>query len=344
MLTKSELDQYDTERIVISKINQHLALGPLCLDVEAHVKYLLSSLDSLSSSSFVSLDSSRTWIQYWIWHALRLLKYNPSPFQHKAATEFISLCQSSKGGFAGSPMPSLPHTIATYSAVMALMSIGTNESFSVINRQTLKSFLISMKHSNGSFHSHEDGECDIRAAYCAISVASICNILSDDLIQNTRKWIVTCQTPDGGFAGVPGGEAHAGYTYCGVACLSILNDWAGIDRTIEGGFDGRPNKLVDSCYSFWVLGAIKVIGHEYVSLANSDMLRRYVLGACQRRIGGLRDKPGKHVDFYHTCYSLSGLSVADKDELDAVDARYNVVKVKTILAEQYFSQDTSLKS
>lgn len=26
--------------------------------------------------------------------------------------------------------------------------------------------------------------------------------------------------------------------------------------------------------------------------------------------GGLRDKPGKPVDYYHTCYCLSGLSAA----------------------------------
>ena len=26
--------------------------------------------------------------------------------------------------------------------------------------------------------------------------------------------------------------------------------------------------------------------------------------------GGLKDKPGKHRDFYHTCYSLSGFSLS----------------------------------
>ena len=30
----------------------------------------------------------------------------------------------------------------------------------------------------------------------------------------------------------------------------------------------------------------------------------------QLQEGGFRDKPGKHRDYYHTCYCLSGLSVA----------------------------------
>lgn len=33
--------------------------------------------------------------------------------------------------------------------------------------------------------------------------------------------------------------------------------------------------------------------------------------ACQNlEVGGLKDKPGKHPDIYHTCYSLAGLSLS----------------------------------
>ena len=40
------------------------------------------------------------------------------------------------------------------------------------------------------------------------------------------------------------------------------------------------------------------------------MLQRYILLCAQDVNGGLRDKPSKPRDFYHTCYNLSGLSVA----------------------------------
>ena len=36
----------------------------------------------------------------------------------------------------------------------------------------------------------------------------------------------------------------------------------------------------------------------------------YIMVCCQCPTGGLRDKPGKGRDYYHTCYCLSGASVA----------------------------------
>ena len=44
---------------------------------------------------------------------------------------------------------------------------------------------------------------------------------------------------------------------------------------------------------------------------NSSALQRYILLCAQQYPeGGLRDKPGKPRDYYHTCYNLGGLSVA----------------------------------
>eukprot|EP00559_Dactyliosolen_fragilissimus_P002237 CAMPEP_0184858318 /NCGR_PEP_ID=MMETSP0580-20130426/3434_1 /TAXON_ID=1118495 /ORGANISM="Dactyliosolen fragilissimus" /LENGTH=667 /DNA_ID=CAMNT_0027354407 /DNA_START=202 /DNA_END=2205 /DNA_ORIENTATION=+ len=41
-----------------------------------------------------------------------------------------------------------------------------------------------------------------------------------------------------------------------------------------------------------------------------QMLQRYILFCAQNVNGGLRDKPSKDVDFYHSCYNLSGLSIS----------------------------------
>ena len=45
-------------------------------------------------------------------------------------------------------------------------------------------------------------------------------------------------------------------------------------------------------------------------LFNTRALQLWVLRGCQQLKGGLRDKPGKSADYYHTCYCLSGLSAA----------------------------------
>lgn len=64
---------------------------------------------------------------------------------------------------------------------------------------------------------------------------------------------------------------------------------------------------------------------------NQQALQRYILHCAQEThglflyifhhgnevisVGGGRDKPGKSRDFYHTCYSLSGLSLAQHSYL-----------------------------
>ena len=90
---------------------------------------------------------------------------------------------------------------------------------------------------------------------------------------------------------------------------------------LEGGFQGRTNKLVDGCYSFWQGGAFPLLESVLTqsgdlprggiaSLFSTDGLLDYLYLCCQVKFGGMRDKPGKGRDYYHTCYCLSGLAVA----------------------------------
>lgn len=92
----------------------------------------------------------------------------------------------------------------------------------------------------------------------------------------------------------------------------------------EGGFQGRTNKLVDGCYSFWQGAVLPIVqslinkNGKYIDfnfiiynyilylflepllrdiikrpLFNRGALQEYVLICCQRPNGGLLDKPGK---------------------------------------------------
>eukprot|EP00116_Pleurobrachia_bachei_P013138 sb/3473400/ len=96
----------------------------------------------------------------------------------------------------------------------------------------------------------------------------------------------------------------------------------------EGGFQGRTNKLVDGCYSFWQGGLFPLL-HHILSTDHSGMsskswlfsqvsLQDYILFCCQYPSGGLVDKPGKSRDYYHTCYCLSGLSISQHSFSDQV--------------------------
>ncbi|KAK2467595.1 hypothetical protein APHAL10511_000450 [Amanita phalloides] len=113
-------------------------------------------------------------------------------------------------------------------------------------------------------------------------------------------------------------------------------------ETELGGFRGRTNKLVDGCYSWWCGGSFTLLEaldaqnqvgsnpeyrkhaptateHDHHDDTWSDIddclydreaLQRYILFAGQHPAGGLRDKPPKNADAYHTLYCLSGLSSA----------------------------------
>lgn len=76
-------------------------------------------------------------------------------------------------------------------------------------------------------------------------------------------------------------------------------------------------------------------------------LQFWILSACQGTKGGLKDKPGKGVDYYHTCYCLSGLSSAQREsrivlggpgnELAHCDLLCNVVEEKLVRARRFFN-------
>ncbi len=77
-------------------------------------------------------------------------------------------------------------------------------------------------------------------------------------------------------------------------------------------------------------------------LYNLEALQLWLLKCCQAPRGGMRDKPGKPPDYYHTCYCLSGLSSsqnygrcvlgASNNKLVKADPLCNVVEHQLVAA------------
>ena len=194
----------------------------------------------------------------------------------------------------------------------------------------------------GTFQNHINGESDLRSTYCAMVTASVLNLINWDDLDNDplTKGVVdnikNCQTFEGGLGPEPYCEAHGGYSYCGIASLVLLKQLNKIDMNSflrwlvnrqmikEGGFNGRTNKLVDSCYSFWQGSIFNMIymennkfTYDMELLYDQLSLQAYILFACQNtKVGGLQDKPGKYPDLFHTNYATAGLILSQKCLVD----------------------------
>ena len=313
-----------------------------------HSNYVLCATRSLARH-FTSLDASQPWLCYWTLHALELITnthvdhlIDPADVIRKLAT-----CQNATGGFGGGP-GQISHLATTYAATLALMTLGTELAYQLIDRDTMLRFLLSLKQSNGSFVMHVGGEVDVRGSYCALTVAHLLNITTPTLLDQVAEFIGQCQTYEGGLGAQPNNEAHGGYTFCGIATLALLNRFDVVDldalagwltrrqMDTEGGFNGRTNKLVDGCYSFWQ-GAVVPLVHAALvqrgtvkpwtrfQLMDTVALKQFIWKCTQKPEGGFTDRYDRNPDYYHTCYCLSGLSICEHQVWPVLGSPFEVI-------------------
>lgn len=329
-------------------IEAYLETPKLKFYKEAHLDYVMKCLNAKLPSGYKSLDANHPWMMYWLVNSYLVIRNddgNSSLGEDiiRLVNEKIESCiiDEGRGGIAGGANQ-MGHLASTYAAILTLM-LTKNTNTLLRIKDNLYTWIMSLKQNlthGSSFLMHEFGEHDTRSTYCALVISTLLNRITPELVEGVQDWIISCQTYEGGFAGVPHTEAHGGYTFCAFASLFLLNKdpqaiienikfdkfikWCTERQTCEGGFSGRTNKLVDACYSFWIgalMSMIEVL--QNLRTFNKDALRSYILRVAQVESGGFRDKPGKLVDFYHTNYALSGLGccehkycISEEDEKD----------------------------
>eukprot|EP01104_Vermistella_antarctica_P005700 TRINITY_DN1622_c0_g3_i2.p1 TRINITY_DN1622_c0_g3~~TRINITY_DN1622_c0_g3_i2.p1 ORF type:complete len:367 (-),score=29.36 TRINITY_DN1622_c0_g3_i2:950-1924(-) len=181
------------------------------------------------STGYSSLHCSQPWLVYWTMHGLDVLNAIPQDSIAKGVSTLCRCQDATRGGFGGGP-DQLPHCLASYAAINAYATLGSEEGYRTIDRLKMYKFLMAMKDPvHGGFASQNDGELDIRSTYCALSIASMLNLLTPELAKNSAKYIASCQTYEGGMGGTPGAEAHGGYAFCGLAGLVLLGQTDAVD-------------------------------------------------------------------------------------------------------------------
>lgn len=113
-----------------------------------------------------------------------------------------------------------------------------------------------------------------------------------------------------------------------------LGGWLSERQLPNGGLNGRPEKLEDVCYSWWVMSSLVMIdrlrwidGDKLVQFilrcqVSTDLLPLLKLDPNQAQDperGGIADRPGDMVDVFHTVFGIAGLSLLSFPGLEAVD-------------------------
>jgi protein farnesyltransferase subunit beta len=202
---------------------------------EEHIRFLEGWLNDPRPAGYAAADATRPFMIYWALIGLYLLGEDISKYgDHVINT--IAPMQNPTGGFGGGfGQPS--HSVTNYSAVLSLVASAGTRGLEIIDRVSMWRWMTKLKQPDGSFRLCEDGETDVRGAYCALTVMALLNLPwdlpndspaklhpDDNLLTRLPEWLASCQTYEGGLSGSPNSEAHGAYAFNVLAALSILDD------------------------------------------------------------------------------------------------------------------------
>ena len=280
---------------------------------------------------------------YWGLTALHLLGH-PEALPRSGVIDFVLSCFHENGGFGAAPGHDA-HMLYTVSAVQILAMLDgfiELEQHVPGGKMRIAKFVANLQQPDGTFAGDEWGETDTRFLYGALNALSLLNLLPHQTpeapplidVPAATAHIKACHNFDGGFGVAPGAESHAGQIFTCLAALSIageldaylgeegkdrLGAWLS-ERQVEdsGGLNGRPMKLVDVCYSWWVGSSMAMI--DRLHWVDGEKLAKFILSCQDAGEGGIADRPGDMVDVFHTHFGIAGLSLLGYAGVQEVDA------------------------
>ncbi|XP_015271781.1 PREDICTED: geranylgeranyl transferase type-1 subunit beta isoform X3 [Gekko japonicus] len=202
------------------------------------------------------------------------------------------------------------HIAMTYTGLCCLVILG--DDLSRVNKEACLAGLRALQLEDGSFCAVLDGsENDMRFVYCASCICYMLNNWSGMDMKKAIDYIRRSMSYDNGLAQGAGLESHGGSTFCGIASLCLMGKLEEVfsERELDrirrwcimrqqNGYHGRPNKPVDTCYSFWVGATLKLL--KIFQYTNYEKNRNYILSTQDRLVGGFAKWPDSHPEGHST--------------------------------------------
>ncbi|XP_037657053.1 geranylgeranyl transferase type-1 subunit beta isoform X1 [Choloepus didactylus] len=226
------------------------------------------------------------------------------------------------------------HIAMTYTGLSCLVILG--DDLSRVNKEACLAGLRALQLEDGSFCAVPEGsENDMRFVYCASCICYMLNNWSGMDMKMAIDYIRRSMSYDNGLAQGAGLESHGGSTFCGIASLCLMGKLEEVFSEKElnrikrwcimrqqNGYHGRPNKPVDTCYSFWVGATLKLL--KIFQYTNFEKNRNYILSTQDRLVGGFAKWPNSHPDALHAYFGICGLSLMEESGICKVHPALNI--------------------
>lgn len=250
--------------------------------------------------------------------------------------------------FSGAGAYDLAYVSATFFALTCLLQLQWQDYSTKIKPKKIMKFIqLCLDPDGGVFpalsgrdHPQRHGEPDLRQVYMALGIVTM---VKQPVPPAITDYVLARVSFNGGMALTVGAEPHLGFTFCGLAALKLAGyhferhqwhqtidwlvhrqvdydsgkshgyDWGDYeyyDCSQRGLFNGRENKLGDTCYLWWCMGLLAILGaKDYV---DKQAAKAWLLTKMQHPLFGGFSKDGVAVpDPLHSYLALAALSRID---------------------------------
>ncbi|KAF4975870.1 hypothetical protein FZEAL_7393, partial [Fusarium zealandicum] len=236
------------------------------LNKKQHIKYWQRCHKTYLPSPYTAYDSTRLTFAFFTISALDLLSAPLTTSERAAIRRWVLSLQHPDGGFCGSSTHALhgqqaskgtANIAATFFALLLLGVAAESDeeartAFRGVDRTRLLRWMRGLQRKDGSFGQNVwDGETvggrDMRHSYLASCIrwmlrgdvkegdeAFVEDVDVDEMVAHIRRG----QTYDGGVAESSQHESHAGYAYCAIGALSLL------DRPLDSTSSHPPEQAL----------------------------------------------------------------------------------------------------
>ncbi|KAM5347588.1 hypothetical protein ACJ41O_007412 [Fusarium nematophilum] len=218
----------------------------MSLNKQQHIKYWQRCHKTYLPSAYTAYDSTRLTFAFFTISALDLLSSPLTSSDRAAIRRWVLSLQHPDGGFCGSSTHALPgqeaskgtaNLAATFFALLLLGVAAEGEdeartAFRGVDRKRLLGWVRGLQREDGSFGQNvwggeTVGGRDMRHSYLASCIRWM---LRGDVTEGDEAWVedvdvdeMVAHTYDGGVAESSQHESHAGYAYCAIGALSLLD-------------------------------------------------------------------------------------------------------------------------